>query len=319
MKNKEISFAELVSLIWKGKRVIITCLAISIMFACIYLTSAKTKKTAQAVIDIPSNKSIVSYSRVINTLNIINGRGVIEITDLQKSIFKDYSNLLKMQSYYLRKQNPPISFVVSDVHIGSSTALSVSLSCNCINVDAAKKSLENILSKQENVLINQVNSKLEDIVLLSKEKLINQSTLEEEKANFLKQNRIKEIQHAQKIAEENNISRPINVFSQFSNNNLPLLGKNILNSMLNNENSNPLPLDDGYYALTSSLDIINKINLSNVNVRAFHFAMKPIEQTTSLNKTRLKIFILAVIAGLASGIIILLSKVLINNINLFIK
>ena len=271
---ESIDLIDVLMQLWKGKVTIIAFAVAAIILAVIYLFVAKEKWTSEAIITLPDSGQIANYNNSMNILYSQNPSSIPSIGEIQQRFFGRFNSALSALSEQLDNQEKPEKLTIEESVKGQPVPLKVSYVAT--TAGEAQKTLTNyiqqinkrIVTELDDDLQTSINSKVEDLKvdLATKEKI----------AQEKKDKRLEILNQALIVAQQSNIKNTlVQQAETLSEDTLFVLGSDALSSIIKNEATRPLPLDESYFSARQTLLAINALKSKPDTTYAFRYVMKP--------------------------------------------
>lgn len=269
--QESIDLIDLIVQLWKGKVTIIAFAVVAVIIAVIYLFVAKEKWTSEAIITLPDSGQIANYN---NAMGVLYGAGGPSNVEVQERFFGRFNSAISALSEQLDNQQKPEKLTIEQSVKGQSVPLKVSYVSK--SAAEAQKTLttyiqqinKRVVTELDDDLKTSINSKVEDlnVDLATKEKI----------AQEKKDKRLEILNQALIVAEQSNIKNTlVQQAETLSEDTLFVLGSDALSSIIKNEATRPLPLDDSYFNARQSLLAISALKSKPDTTYAFRYVMKP--------------------------------------------
>ncbi|MGF6267954.1 chain length determinant protein (polysaccharide antigen chain regulator) [Lelliottia nimipressuralis] len=268
---EQIDLIDLMMQLWRGKWVIAAFVAIMIVLAGIYLTTAKEKWTSSAIITQPDAAQIATYT---TALNILYGSSAPTMLDTQLRVIGRFNSAFSALAQALENQEAPEKLTIQAAVKGQSLPLSVSYVGE--TAESAQKQLAQYIQQIDEQTAKELDVDLKDnikqqIVTLN-DSLQNQEKVSQEQKDL----RIKQITEALKFAQAAKITAPqIQQTQDVTQDTMFLLGSEALNSMIEHESTRPLVFSGAYYQTKQNLLDIQNLNVDPASIHAYRYVMKP--------------------------------------------
>jgi Chain length determinant protein len=268
---EQIDLIDLMMQLWRGKWVIAAFVAIMIVLAGIYLTTAKEKWTSSAIITQPDAAQIATYT---TALNILYGSSAPTMLDTQLRVIGRFNSAFSALAQALENQEAPEKLTIQAAVKGQSLPLSVSYVGE--TAEAAQKQLAQYIQQIDEQTAKELDVDLKDnikqqIITLN-DSLQNQEKVSQEQKDL----RIKQITEALKFAQAAKITAPqIQQTQDVTQETMFLLGSEALNSMIEHESTRPLVFSGAYYQTKQNLLDIQNLNVDPASIHAYRYVMKP--------------------------------------------
>ena len=269
--EESIDLIDLLMQLWKGKVTIIAFAVATVILAVIYLFVAKEKWTSEAIITLPDSGQIANYN---NSMNVLYGASAPTIVDVQQRFFGRFNSALSALSEQLDNQEKPEKLTIEESVKGQPVPLKVSYVST--SAAEAQKTLttyiqqinKRVVTELDDDLQTSINSKVDDLKvdLATKEKI----------AQERKDKRLEILNQALIVAQQSNIKNTlVQQAETLSEDTLFVLGSDALSSIIKNEATRPLPLDESYFGARQTLLAINALKSKPDTTYAFRYVMKP--------------------------------------------
>lgn len=269
--SESIDLIDLLMQLWKGKVTIIAFAVAAIILAVIYLFVAKEKWTSEAIITLPDSGQIANYN---NSMGVLYGSAAPSYVEVQQRFFGRFNSAISALSEQLDNQAKPEKLTIEESVKGQPVPLKVSYVAT--SAGEAQKTLntyiqqinKRVVTELDEDLQTSINSKVDDLKvdLATKEKI----------AQEKKDKRLEILNQALIVAQQSNIKNTlVQQAETLSEDTLFVLGSDALSSIIKNEATRPLPLDDTYFNTRSSLLAINALKSKPDTTYAFRYVMKP--------------------------------------------
>lgn len=268
---EQIDLIDLMMQLWRGKWVIAAFVAIMIVLAGIYLTTAKEKWTSSAIITQPDVAQIATYT---TALNILYGSSAPTMLDTQLRVVGRFNSAFSALAQALENQESPEKLTIEAAVKGQSLPLTVSYVGE--TAEAAQKQLAQYIQQIDEQTAKELDVDLKDnikqqIITLN-DSLQNQEKVSQEQKDL----RIKQITEALKFAQAAKITAPqIQQTQDVTQDTMFLLGSEALNSMIEHESTRPLVFSGAYYQTKQNLLDIQNLNVDPASIHAYRYVMKP--------------------------------------------
>lgn len=305
-QEDEIDIFDILNQLWAGKKTIFLTTLLCVLLAVVYLFMAKEKWTSETIISQPSAGQVATYNNALTVLYTQNLQDKISLPDLQKQIFNRYSASAYALSGVLKNLDEPLKLDVAQTTKGKDDPLTISFTAATAK-EAQQKLLHYITQLNTEVSDNYAVDMRTNIFVKSnglKDSLAAQEKIAQDK----KAHRIEVIKQALKIAESAKISSTqLNQAEYLSDDTLYLLGTSALTSMIANENTKPLELNDYYYDTQRTLLALTKLRIDFSKSQNFQFIKKPdLPLYRDSPKKGLTLVLAVVLGGILGSCIVIL-------------
>ncbi|MFP2516790.1 LPS O-antigen chain length determinant protein WzzB [Buttiauxella agrestis] len=304
-----IDLIDLIMQLWKGRVTIIAFAVAAVIIAVIYLFVAKEKWTSEAIITLPDSGQIANYN---NGMNVLYGTGAPTIVDIQERFFGRFNSAISALSEQLDNQEEREKLTIEESVKGQPVPLKVSYVST--SATEAQKTLttyiqqinKRVVSELDDDLKTSIDSKVEDlnVDLATKEKI----------AQEKKDKRLEVLNQALIVAKQSNIKNTlVQQAETLSEDTLFVLGSDALSSIIKNEATRPLPLDESYFSARQNLLAINALKSKPDTTYAFRYVMKPSVPIRRDSPKKGITLVLSVLLGLITGAGVVLGRNIIKN------
>lgn len=284
----------------RGKLTIVAFALLGMIISVIYLSVVKEKWTSETIITFPDAGQIANYHNAMGVLYSHSPSTVPTVTNVEQLFFGRFGSALSALSEQLNNQEKPEKISISPAFRDQSVPVKVSYTSNTA-ADAQKKLTAYIQQINKRVVLEldddlktSVSSKIADI----KESLASQEKIAQEKKNA----RLEILNQALLVAEQSKIKNTlVQQAERLSEDTLFVLGSDALSSMIKNEATRPLPLDESYFNARQRL--LAMISLKSVPeaTYSFRYVMKPILPLHKDSPKKGLTLVLGTMIGLISG------------------
>jgi len=268
--DESIDLIDLFMQLWRGKITIIIFAILAIAFAAVYLTFSKEKWTSEAIVTYPDSGQVANYT---NAMGVLYGQNPA-ITDVQQRFFGRFNSAISALSEQLDNQVEPEKLTIASAVKDQSVPLKISYTAS--SAGAAQKTLTTYIQQINKRVVNEldddlqisINSKIGDL----KEDLATKEKVAQEK----KDKRLAILNQALIVAEQSKTKDTIVQQAEtLSEDTLFALGSDALSSIIKNEATRPLPLDEAYFDARQSLLAISALKSKPDSTYSFRYVMKP--------------------------------------------
>ncbi|RPH28128.1 LPS O-antigen chain length determinant protein WzzB [Buttiauxella warmboldiae] len=307
--TETIDLIDLLMQLWKGKVTIIAFAVVAVILAVIYLSVAKEKWTSEAIITLPDSGQIANYN---NSMNVLYGASAPSIVEIQQRFFGRFNSTLAALSEQLDNQEKPEKLTITESVKGQPVPLKVTYVAT--NASEAQKTLtayiqqinKRIVTELDDDLKTSINAKVDDLKadLATKEKI----------AQERKNKRLEILNQALIVSQQSNIKNTlVQQAETLSEDTLFVLGSDALSSIIKNEATRPLPLDDSYFNARQSLLAINALKSKPDTTYAFRYVMKPSLPVRRDSPKKSLTLVLGALVGLMLGSGVVLGRNALRN------
>lgn len=307
--SESIDLLDLLMQLWKGKTTIIAFAVVTVILAVIYLFVAKEKWTSEAIITLPDSGQIANYN---NAMDVLYGSSAPTIVDVQQRFFGRFNSAISALSEQLDNQEKPEKLTIEESVKGQPVPLKVSYVAQ--SAAEAQKTLttyiqqinKRVVTELDDDLKTSIDSKVDDLKvdLATKEKI----------AQEKKDKRLEILNQALIVAQQSNIKNTlVQQAETLSEDTLFVLGSDALSSIIKNESTRPLPLDDYYFNARQSLLAISALKSKPDTTYAFRYVMKPSLPIRRDSPKRGLTLVLGALIGLILGSGVVLGRNALRN------
>ncbi|WLS80313.1 LPS O-antigen chain length determinant protein WzzB [Erwinia pyri] len=273
-REDDLDLFDIINQLWIGKKTILLTMLVMMVLAVVYLFFAKEKWTSEAIISQPSAGQVATYNNALSILYTQNIQDKLALPDLQKQIFGRYTASAYALSGTLKNLDEPLELKVSQVTQGKDDPLSITFTAS--TAKDAQQQLLHYITQLNTEVSNDFAVDMRNNIFVKMNGLKDSLAAQEKIAQDKKNHRIDVIKQAIKIAESAKISSTqLSQAEYLSDDTLYLLGTSALTSMIVNENTKPLELNDYYYDTQRTLLALTKLRIDFSKSQNFQFIKKP--------------------------------------------
>jgi chain length determinant protein (polysaccharide antigen chain regulator) len=313
--SEQFDLIDLILQLWRGKLLICAFIAIAIVIAGIYVTTAKQKWTSTAIITQPDAAQIGSYSNALNIVygsSTTNANAAPKLADIQVGVFGRFSAALSALAGSLENQEIPEMLKLDPVI--KTQVFPLQISYTSASAEAAQKKLALYIQKIDEQVAKELFIDLKGNIAQQIESLSNSLSNQEKLSQEQKDLRIRQIAEALQYAEAAKISSPqIQQTQDVTQDTLFLLGSEALQSMIERESTRPLVYSDDYYLNKQKLLDIEKLKIDPASIHAYRYVMKPDLPVRKDSPKKAIALILAVLLGGVVGAGVVLGRNALRN------
>lgn len=311
-KEEELDLLDVIYQVWNGKKTIFISIFIALIIAALYLVVAKEKWTSQTIISQPSVGQVAFYNNALSILYTQNLQDKISLPELQKQIFGRYAASAYALSGTLNNLENPLKFQVNQTTKGKDDPLSITFTAP--SAKEAQQQLTHYLNQLNTEVADDFAVDMRNNIFVKINGLKDSLAAQEKIAQDKKDHRIDVIKQAIKIAESAKISSTqLSQAEYLSDDTLYLLGTSALTSMIANEKTKPLELNDYYYETQRTLLALTKLRIDFSRLQNFQFIMKPDLPIKRDSPRKVLIVALAILLGGVVGAFIVISRNMSQN------
>ncbi|MFS7308258.1 LPS O-antigen chain length determinant protein WzzB [Rahnella inusitata] len=310
--SDEIDLMDLVVQLWRGKWMVLSFAVIAIIIAIIYIFVAKQKWTSEAIVTYPDSGQIANYNNAMSVLYGQNPANAPTVIDVQQRFFGRFDASLSALSEQLDNQEIPEKLTI--VPAVKDQPVPLKISYTAATAGEAQKTLTTYIqqinkrsvTELDNDLQISINSKIEDL----KEDLATKVKVAQEK----KDKRLEILNQALVVAQQSNIKNTVVQQAEtLSEDTLFVLGSDALTSIIKNEATRPLPLDEAYYNARQTLLSMSALKSKPDSTYSLRYVMKPNLPIHRDSPKKGVILVLATLIGLILGSGVVLGRNAIRN------
>ncbi|VEB96370.1 Polysaccharide antigen chain regulator [Cedecea lapagei] len=294
--SEQIDLIDIFIQLWRGKIAIVAAMIVAILIAVGYLVVAKEKWTSEAIVTLPDSGQVSNYSNAISVLNTQN----LTLIDVQQRFFGRFNSAIAALSEQLDNQQKPEKLTIESAAKDQPLPLKISYVAN--SAEQAQKTLNTYLQQINKRIVNELDDDLKTSVDAKIGDLKDQLATKEKVAKEKQQKRLDELNQALVVAQQSNITKPVvSQAETLSEDTLFVLGSEALSSMIKNEASRPLPLDESYFNTRQSLLAVSELKSTPETTYAFRYVMKPTLPVRKDSPKKGLTLVLAALLGLIVG------------------
>lgn len=269
--SESIDLIDILMQLWKGKVTIIAFAIAAVILAVIYLFVAKEKWTSEAIITLPDSGQIANYN---NAMGVVYGAEAPTIVDVQQRFFSRFNSALSALSEQLDNQEKPEKLTITQSVKDQPVPLKVSYVAS--NAAEAQKTLTSYIQQINKRVVTELDDDLNASITSKVDDLKVDLATKEKIAQEKKDKRLEILNQALIVAQQSNIKNTlVQQAETLSEDTLFVLGSDALSSIIKNEATRPLPLDDSYFNARQSLLAISALKSKPDTTYAFRYVMKP--------------------------------------------
>lgn len=295
-QSEQIDLIDLLIQLWRGKIAIAAAMILAILIAVGYLIVAKEKWTSEAIVTLPDSGQVSNYSNAISVLDTQN----LTLIDVQQRFFGRFNSAIAALSEQLNNQQKPEKLTIESAAKDQPLPLKISYVAN--SAEQAQKTLNTYLQQINKRIVTELDDDLKTSVDSKISDLKDQLTAKEKVAKEKQQKRLDELNQALVVAQQSNITKPVvSQAETLSEDTLFVLGSEALSSMIKNEGSRPLPLDNSYFNARQALIAISELKSTPETTYAFRYVMKPTLPVRKDSPKKGLTLVLAALLGIIVG------------------
>ncbi|KAA8729511.1 LPS O-antigen chain length determinant protein WzzB [Ewingella americana] len=294
-----------------GKFTIIAFVIIAVIIAGIYVFTVKEKWTSNAIVTYPDSGQIASYTNAMGVLYSQTGNAP-NTFDVQQRFFGRFNSAISALAEQLDNQQVPETLSITSAN--KDQAIPLRISYTAYSAADAQKTLTTYIQQINKRVVTELNDDLQTSIDSTlgelKESLANKEKIAQEK----KDERLQVLNQALLTAEQSNVKTPIvQQAESLSEDTLFVLGSTALSSMIKNEATRPLPLDDSYFNTRQLLLSVTALKTVTPTTYSLRYVMKPDLQIRGSGPKKVISLILGALLGLIVGSTVVLTRNKIKN------
>ncbi|NIF31130.1 LPS O-antigen chain length determinant protein WzzB [Enterobacter sp. Cy-643] len=299
-QQENIDLIDLIIQLWRGKIAIAAAMILAILIAIVYLTFAKEKWTSEAIVTLPDTGQISNYSNAMSVLNAQYPETVPSLSEIQQRYFGRFNSAISALSEQLDNQQTPEKLTVEPA--AKDQPLPLKISYVASSAEQAQKTLNTYLQQINKRTVAELDDDLKTSVDAKISDLKDLLATKEKVAKEKQQKRLDELNQALLVAQQSNITKPaVSQAETMSEDTLFALGSEALSSMIKNEASRPLPLDNSYFNARQSLLAVSELKSTPETTYAFRYVMKPTLPVRKDSPKKGLTLVLAALLGIIVG------------------
>ncbi|NWC64249.1 MULTISPECIES: LPS O-antigen chain length determinant protein WzzB [Cedecea] len=272
--EESIDLIDLLIQLWRGKKIISIFVIAFILCAVAYLFVAKEKWTSSAIVTLPDAGQLSNYSNAMNVLSIQHPDSAPTLIDVQQRFFGRFNAAISALSEQLDNQQKREQLTIAPAAKDQPLPLKISYVAN--SAQQAQKTLNVYLQQINKRTVSELDDDLKTSIDAKISDIKEQLSAKEKVAKEKQQKRLDELNQALIVAQQSNITKPVvSQAETLSQDTLFVLGSEALSSMIKNEASRPLPLDNSYFNARQALLAVSELKSTPETTYAFRYIMKP--------------------------------------------
>lgn len=304
--ENNVDLLEVISQLWRGKKIIFSCIAIMLLLTVGYLKASNERWSSHAILTLPTFGQLANYNAALTILYADNTQDKPSVSNVQAQLFSRFTASISAYSLTLNNQKQPQKLTVN---LAGANSDSLNLTFTSISAKTAQFDLTNYINKINNEVVQDYLKDIKFSIGVKTRDLKNSLETYTQVAIDKKQHRIDVIKQALKVAQASSINKlQVNQAEYLSDDTLYLLGSEALTAMIDNEKTKPLELDDKYYDAQRALLSLTHLKVDLNNLSSFHYISKadlPINRDGPKKAVSL---LIAILLGGLIGIVIILSR-----------
>ncbi|EFE93657.1 LPS O-antigen chain length determinant protein WzzB [Serratia odorifera] len=299
-RGDDFSLIGVVLQLWQGKKTIIISIIVTLILGGIYLAVAKQQWTSEAVVSRPTAGQLANYNTAQNIIFTSSPQDKTSIPALQELLFNRFNGTMTSLSMSLQRMKTPLKLNVNPLVSGSNDPLRISFTAT--SAAEAQKKLQVYIDNVNRVVVNGAKDDIKSTLVVKKKELNETLAAQLGVAEEKKNQRLKVLREAVKVATAAKIQEPkVQMSEDLSDDSLFLLGAPALNSLLANESTRPLALDREYYETQRALIALNNYEENLDGLSAYRYIQRPDLPELRDSPKRALTILLALIVGLIVG------------------
>lgn len=272
--EESIDLIDLLMQLGRDKKTISIFVIVFMVCAVAYLFVAKEKWTSSAIVTLPDTGQVSNYSNAMNVLSIQHPDSAPSLNDVQLRFFGRFNAAISALSEQLDNQQKPEKLTIESAAKDQPLPLKISYVAN--SAQQAQQTLNAYLQQINKRTVSELDDDLKTSIDAKISDIKEQLTAKEKVAKEKQQKRLDELNQALVVAQQSNITKPVvSQAETLSQDTLFVLGSEALSSMIKNEASRPLPLDNSYFNARQALLAVSELKSTPETTYAFRYVMKP--------------------------------------------
>lgn len=272
--DDSVELIDIIMQLWRSKKVIVVFMLAFIILAIAYLFVAKEKWTSSAIVTYADAGQVSNYSNAMSVLGLLHAEPVPSLLDVQQRYFSRFNSALSALSEQLDNQQEREKLTLEPATKDQPLPLKISYVAN--SAQQAQQTLNAYIQQINKRIVTELDSDLKTSIDAKINDIKDQLTAKEKVAKEKQQKRLDELNQALVVAQQSNITKPVVQQAEtLSEDTLFVLGSEALSSMIKNEASRPLPLDNSYFDARQALLAVSELKSTPETTYAFRYIMKP--------------------------------------------
>lgn len=310
--SDEIDLMDLVVQLWRGKWLVLSFAVAAIIIAIIYIFVAKEKWTSEAIVTYPDSGQIADYNNAMSVLYGQNPSNAPTVVDVQQRFFGRFNSAISALSEQLANQANPEKLTIAPAVKDQPVPLKISYTA--ATAGEAQKTLTTYIQQINKRSVTELDNDLQISISSKVEDLKGDLATKEKVAQERKDKRLEILSQALIVAQQSNIKNPVvQQAERLSEDTLFVLGSDALTSIIKNEATRPLPLDEAYYNARQTLLSISALKSKPDSTYSLRYVMKPNLPIHRDSPKKGVILVLATLIGLILGSGVVLGRNAIRN------
>jgi chain length determinant protein (polysaccharide antigen chain regulator) len=305
--DETIDLIDILVQLKKGKFTIIAFVIIAAIIAAVYVFSVKEKWTSSAIVTYPDSGQLAAYTNAIGVLYSQNPSNMPSNTDIQQRFFGRFNSAISALSGQLNNQQNPEKLIVSALNRDQSVPVKISYTAN--TAADAQKTLTTYIQQINTRVVTELNNDMQTTVDSKITDLKGYLNTKKEVAQEEKNERLQVLNQALITAKQSNIKNTVVQQAEtLSEDTLFVLGSDALTSIIKNESTRPLPLDNSYYNARQLLLAVTALKDNPVTTYSLRYIMKPDLPVRKDSPKKGMTILLGVLVGLILGSFVVLGR-----------
>ena len=310
--SDEIDLMDLVVQLWRGKWLVLSFAVAAIIIAIIYIFVAKEKWTSEAIVTYPDSGQIADYNNAMSVLYGQNPSNAPTVVDVQQRFFGRFNSAISALSEQLANQANPEKLTIAPAVKDQPVPLKISYTA--ATAGEAQKTLTTYIQQINKRSVTELDNDLQISISSKVEDLKGDLATKEKVAQEKKDKRLEILNQALVVAKQSNIKNTVVQQAEtLSEDTLFVLGSDALTSIIKNEATRPLPLDEAYYNARQTLLAISALKSKPDSTYSLRYVMKPNLPIHRDSPKKGVILVLATLIGLILGSGVVLGRNAIRN------
>lgn len=310
--SDEIDLMDLVVQLWRGKWLVLSFAVAAIIIAIIYIFVAKEKWTSEAIVTYPDSGQIADYNNAMSVLYGQNPSNAPTVVDVQQRFFGRFNSAISALSEQLANQANPEKLTIAPAVKDQPVPLKISYTA--ATAGEAQKTLTTYIQQINKRSVTELDNDLQISISSKVEDLKGDLATKEKVAQEKKDKRLEILNQALVVAQQSNIKNTVVQQAEtLSEDTLFVLGSDALTSIIKNEATRPLPLDEAYYNARQTLLAISALKSKPDSTYSLRYVMKPNLPIHRDSPKKGVILVLATLIGLILGSAVVLGRNAIRN------
>ncbi|MFU0865337.1 Wzz/FepE/Etk N-terminal domain-containing protein [Kluyvera ascorbata] len=304
---EQVDLIDLFIQLWKGKWIIVLSLFIALICAKGYLLSTKKTWISTAIVTLPDMGDVAQYSYASNLLSL--PARTLDRTFSSINASSPYSSYVFFQRDLLQRfsailaaapQRLDKSEILTIEPLAKDTLYQLNITLKSSDNKNMSKVLDDYIQYANNQVkhnvVDEINISARQFELILKNEINSQIAVANQRYDSCKQ----KVAQALLMANEANIKTPqLHKATSVQDENLFLLGTDMLTLMQKHQSTCSITYPAKYYDLTSDLMVVQKFHPDVSVINSFKYILKPAGQSV-IDKSKV-VLTLAIIFGVVFG------------------